>query len=111
MLLGQCLERCSEPSKERLSVFLENVRQEMPQAHLELLHSGSLCMTAEAFGALPAHLVIRCFRAGLSLHGVNLPCVLYVKHDKICFLKITILHKMSVEFLILCVAFRVNVCV
>lgn len=46
------LERCSKPSKERLSVFLENVRQEMPKAHLELLHSGSQCLTAEAFGAL-----------------------------------------------------------
>lgn len=51
------LERCCKPSKERLSVFLENVRQEMPKAHLELLHSGSLCVTVEAFGArlcLPA---------------------------------------------------------
>lgn len=46
------LERCSKPSKERLSVFLENVRQEMPKAHLELLHSGSLCVTAEASGVL-----------------------------------------------------------
>lgn len=45
-------ERCGKPSKERLSVFLENVRQEMPKAHLELLHSGSLCVTAEASGAL-----------------------------------------------------------
>lgn len=52
------LERCSKPSKERLSVFLENVRQEMPKAHLELLHSGSLCVTAEAFSAaLPACLL------------------------------------------------------
>lgn len=42
----------AEPSKERLSVFLEKVRQEMPKAHLELLHSGSLFVTAEAFGAL-----------------------------------------------------------
>ena len=33
-------------------MFLENVRQEMPKAHLELLHSGSLCVTAEAFRAL-----------------------------------------------------------
>lgn len=46
------LERCSKPSKERLSVFLENVRQEMPKAHLELLHSGSLCVTAKAFDVL-----------------------------------------------------------
>lgn len=46
------LERCSKPNRERLSVFLENVRQEMPKAHLELLHSGSQCVTAEAFGAL-----------------------------------------------------------
>lgn len=29
-------------SKEKLSVFLENFLQEMPKAHLELLHSGSL---------------------------------------------------------------------
>ena len=40
---------------------MENVRQEMPQAHLELLHSGSLCVTAEAFGVLPAHSVISRF--------------------------------------------------
>lgn len=47
-------KRHSEPCKERLSVFLENVGQEMPKAHLELLHSGSLCVTTEAFGALLA---------------------------------------------------------
>lgn len=51
------------------------------------------------------------FRAGLSLRGVNLLCVLYVKHDKICVLKITILHNMFMEFLILCVAFLGSVCV
>lgn len=33
-------------------VFLEKVRQEMPNAHLELLHSGSLCVTTEALGAV-----------------------------------------------------------
>lgn len=46
------LERCGNPSKERLSVFLEKVRQEMPKAHLELLRSGSLCVTTEALGAV-----------------------------------------------------------
>lgn len=60
MLRGQCVGKM-EPSKERLSVFLENVRQEMPKAHLELLHSGSLCVTAEAISAPPAHLLLGCF--------------------------------------------------
>lgn len=36
----------------RVSVFLEDVRQEMPKAHLELFHSGSVCVTVEAFGIL-----------------------------------------------------------
>lgn len=31
------------------SMFLESVRQEMPSAHLELLYSGSVRVTAEAF--------------------------------------------------------------
>ena len=36
-----------ERGAECVSVFLEDVEQEMPKAHLELLHAGSLSMTEE----------------------------------------------------------------
>lgn len=36
-------------SEEKLRVFLEIFLQEMPKAHLELLYSGSVCVTERAF--------------------------------------------------------------
>lgn len=97
---ARVLERCSKPSKERLSVFLENVRQEMPKAHLELLHSGSLCVTAEASGALlclPACLSsnpLLCAR--LSLPGRERTNVSWTSNSKqsVCECQINLDHQM-----------------
>ena len=41
-----------ESPVRRGRVFLEDVGQEMPKAHLELFRSGSVCVTVEAVGIL-----------------------------------------------------------
>lgn len=56
MFLVSVLETHREQVKGGLSMFLESVRQEMPSAHLELLYSGSLRVTGEAFEVLPGRL-------------------------------------------------------
>lgn len=58
---GQCFGKM-ELSEERLSVFLENVRQEMPKAHLEVLHIQEVHAWQPRPSALrPAHLVVHSF--------------------------------------------------
>lgn len=71
--LVSVLETHREQVKGGLSMFLESVRQEMPSAHLELLYSGSLCMTAETFEVLPGHLNHQTFFVPLSWSMWRLP--------------------------------------
>lgn len=66
MFLVSVLETHREQVKGGLTMFLESVRQEMPSAHLELLYSGSLRVTAEAFEVLPGRLSHRTFFVPLS---------------------------------------------
>lgn len=60
VLWGQCFGKM-ESSSEKLSVFLENVRQEMPKAHLEVLHFHEAHAWQPRPSALHAHLVLHSF--------------------------------------------------
>lgn len=103
MLRGQCVGKM-ELSKERLSVFLENVRQEMPKAHLELLHSGSLCVTAVAISAPPAHLLLGYFVSAFTAGaGERNFCVNVSKILSGCQIKF-LLQSVVVKFLEMCLS-------